>query len=371
MSLFRQNALRPQLFVHQATQKFSSKPVSSLLRDRLLCTDERLFGRRRFSFVSLADNAVQGSVQAISQLHMVTGTPWYLTIPLVALLLNVFGRLPLTIYSRLIQQRQGQLSSVLQAWLVKLTLQQASRQTSSGQESREVSRRYRTVERRIFRELGVQKWKAFSQFLVFPFWLAVIEAIKRLAGETRGLLSSLVFGARARHAETEIAAASGNPAIAAGEASLPTAGVSTDFEVLPNVASGADMTLSTGGCLWFPDLMVPDPLHILPILLSVSLVANLIPSTAEGRRRILDFRTDNSPAKVQTRLLRAMLPIAALIGPYTMGLPSALHLFWLSTSLITFSITRVVHRLMPVDSKKTKPCQGMTPRVIPAQFLGK
>jgi mitochondrial inner membrane protein COX18 len=311
----------------------------------------------------------------MTQLHSITGTPWYFTIPLAALLVNLTFRLPPAIHSRLIQQRQARLSPVLQAWLARIQLDNAKRPISREKARKETASRYRRVQSRIFRELGVQSWKLYSPILVFPVWLSVIEAVKRLSGETRGLFSSLVFGARMKDAAA--AAAAGNPAANDGSLSV-TSDVASVAETtganihqLPALSSGVDPSMAIEGCLWFSDLTAPDPLHVLPVLLSVSLVANLIPATAEGRRQLLGLRMDETMPKSRIRLQRMLLPIAALIGPWTMGLPSALHLYWLSSSLTTLIMTRTLKVLMPVDRREIKPCQGRDTPVIQAQYLEK
>lgn len=39
--------------------------------------------------------------------------------------------------------------------------------------------------------------------------------------------------------------------------------------------AGVEATLSTEGCLWFQDLTLPDPYHVLPIILVASNLCNI------------------------------------------------------------------------------------------------
>ena len=121
-------------------------------------------------------------------------------------------------------------------------------------------------------------------------------------------------------------------------------------------ASGyvADPSMAVEGCLWFGDLTAADPLHVLPIALSVVLVANMVPKTVPELR--VFFGLDPIPmgaSKNRVRVRRVLLTFAMAIGPMTMDLPAALHLYWLSTALLTTAQAAILSRLMPIP--KTVP----------------
>ena len=121
-------------------------------------------------------------------------------------------------------------------------------------------------------------------------------------------------------------------------------------------ASGyvADPGMAVEGCLWFGDLTAADPLHVLPLALSVVLVANIVPKTVPELRVFLGL--DPVPmgaSKTRVRVQRVFLTFAMAIGPMTMDLPAALHLYWLSTALLTTAQAAVLSRLMPIP--KTVP----------------
>lgn len=337
-----------------------------------------------------------------SQLHSVAGMPWWLAIPYVALTVNLVARLPLTVYCRRVAQRRAELTPLLRAWYARHardvhgeTLGSDDDGTSKlarssmGIMQKETAARFRATSKRLYRRFGAQQWKDYLSFAVFPFWLTAIEALRRLCGGPRGLLGNLVFGAKSGG---DGAASQAAAADVAKDPDFPSpsdatvafakdanAGSVTPVDAAVQIAGdqvlplGADPSLATGGCLWFPDLMVPDPLHVLPFMLSAMLVLNIMPKTERGIRALFGLQGEQSaPApgsgaasptvavgenKGRQRLQRALMAVALLVGPATMGLPAALHLYWISSSAITLIQTETISRLMPMP-KFPAPCTG-------------
>jgi inner membrane protein COX18 len=118
----------------------------------------------------------------------------------------------------------------------------------------------------------------------------------------------------------------------------------------------ADPSMAVEGCLWFTDLTAADPLHVLPVVLSVILVANVAPKTMAQMRVFLgmDPSTGNlrthtaTPVPWNLRAHRAIAAVALVVGPMTMDLPAALHLYWISSALLTTTQTSLVAWLMPL-----------------------
>lgn len=145
-------------------------------------------------------------------------------------------------------------------------------------------------------------------------------------------------------------------ALASSGADLPTAtataAAQTDLHAVL-ASSGADMSMATGGCLWFPDLMVADPYNILPVALSTIFFVNVMPKSLAGWRRVLGV--DSTPVsaldpveKWRLRLRRAMLLFSVAVGPLSMGLPAAIHLYWISSAVLGILQTNIVSWLMPL-----------------------
>ena len=194
---------------------------------------------------------------------------------------------------------------------------------------------------------GVQRWKDYSGFAVFPVWLLGIESIRRLCGGPRGLMGQLVAGEE------------GKGEVGVGEAvtGATAGGVPETEAVTAAITTGVDQSLATGGCLWFPDLLVPDPTHVLPFALSAVMVANVLPRTREGRRMVLGMASPGNVQRGSPRLTRILLVMALAVGPITIDLPAALHLYWLSTSAIAFIQNELMNKFMPLP-KQQKICKS-------------
>lgn len=219
----------------------------------------------------------------------------------------------------------------------------------------EVVRRMKTTSKRIYKAWGVQRYKDFVGLGVFPVWLVGIEALRRLCGGPRGLLGTLVFGAK-----EEVKEGTGE-AVAPAASSNSVEAVSVVDVIRDVVPAGADPSLATGGCLWFPDLMAADPLHILPFALSAVLVLNILPRSQSGMRRLFglqDAQMGMVESKTPERLMRVFLLMAVAIGPATLDLPAAIHLYWLASSTTTLIQTELLSKLMPIPKPTIKPCRG-------------
>ena len=324
----------------------------------------------------MLETAISSTQHIITEFHLATGVPWFFTIPLVALSINLLARLPLTIYTQRIHQRRAKITPLLQAWHARHSKDVARLPPMTPAEfKKEVTSRFEKTSKRLYKAFGVQRWKNYASFASFPFWLTGIEALRRLCGGPRGLLGSVVFGGRKEGDPvpdtTTAAAASSNPPDAVSVADVIQAENSTLAEVSSIFPPGSEPSLATGGCLWFPDLMAPDPLHILPFLLSAILVLNIMPRSAAGMRALFNLRGESDrdappgttpvatdQSKVHGRLQRALLGVALIVGPVTMDLPAALHLYWVSSAAMTYLQTEAIGRYMKIPKAMTRQCTG-------------
>ncbi|KAK1772368.1 60Kd inner membrane protein-domain-containing protein [Phialemonium atrogriseum] len=342
-------------------------------------------GRRHFSAIPVLETAISNTQHLITEFHLTTGAPWFLTIPLVALSINLLARLPLTVYTQRIHQRRAKLAPLLQAWHVRHSKEVARLPAMPAPEfKKEVTSRFEKTSKRLYSEFGVQGWKNYISFASFPFWLTGIEALRRLCGGPRGLLGSLVFGRKEEgtpEPDATVAAAasaSSNPPDAISVTDVIQVEDHALTELSSSFPPGSDPSLATGGCLWFPDLMAPDPLHILPFLLSAILVLNILPRSASGIQALFNFQTKSEQKapkpgntevttarpKIHGRLQRALLGVALVVGPVTMDLPAALHLYWVSSAAITYIQTEAIGRFMKMPKSKIRQCTG-TESLIP------
>lgn len=158
-------------------------------------------------------------------------------------------------------------------------------------------------------------WKNNLSFLQFPVWLTAVEAVRKMCGKEVGLLG-LMFG---------------------------TAGETKEIQEAMR-ANGMELSLANEGALWFPDLLVPDPMLVLPFMLSGMMFLNLANTSAKN------------PSVAQRRLMNTLKIVALAIGPLTLHIPSAMLVYWISSSSFALGQALILERLMPVKPPVT-PCK--------------
>ncbi|KAI0436316.1 hypothetical protein F4803DRAFT_239827 [Xylaria telfairii] len=331
--------------------------------------------RRSYHWQTGLGTAIEGTQTLLLNLHSTTGLPWFLTIPLVAFTIGAVFRLPFQVYTQHILQKRAELGPLLQGWNTRLQTDVADERVPRREQMFVVKQRQEAVLRRIYRKLGLQEWRLYSSVSSLPLWLLAIESVRRLCGGHVGLLGLFMDG----FAEETTDAA---PSIPASE--VPADGLSSAAETITHTAAAAaiDPSLTIEGCLWFTDLTVPDPYHILPMLLSVSLVYNLLPKSEEqfSDRVRVAFGLRPKSARAQTLaeadyrirswerakaiFYVALVGVGTMLGPLTLNLPAALHLYWLTSSLTNAGFSKALKLFMPVKSNLRRRCTGSELPVI-------
>ncbi|KAI0413956.1 hypothetical protein F5X98DRAFT_350427 [Xylaria grammica] len=337
-------------------------------------------GRRSFHWQSAASAAIEGAQALIVDLHTVTHLPWFMTIPLAAFSVGVVFRLPVSIYTQRILQRRTEVNPLLQAWNSRIQFDVANEGIPYSSHLSVVKERQDKAMKRIYRKLGLQQWRLWSGVLSFPFWLLAIDGLRRLCGGPRGFIGSLVTGSGG---PSESPAAAGVGAAS----SLPGADLSTLDPAVLSIAEAAhraavvDPSLTYEGCLWFTDLSASDPYHILPFALSAALVRNLLPKSGGTFLDRVHIALGRRPKSKRAQLLAedekiglreraystfrgGLFLFATLVGPITLDLPAALHLYWLTTAMTNTLFMKVLQRLMPVKGKLVERCTGNELNVI-------
>lgn len=349
------------------------------------------FAHPRRTFVGeAAAAAVHGAQDAILALHSSSGLPWVVTIPLVALTVNTVFRLPLSAYTQRIVQRRSRVTPLLAAWRQRVDADVViAERTEVAKAGKEVERRMRAVQKRVYRELGLGQWKLFLNLLSFPVWLVAIEAIRRICGGQTGLLGRLLAGdpnsaTTVTETATDTVASSGAGAGLETAVAATSEAASSASQAVPGAAGFlqpmqgiADPSLTTEGALWFQDLTAADPYLILPFALVGMLTINLLPRNREARNAIFGAWTPASqrlpgalppsPRQRMSRgLLRGVVYCMPLGGLMIMDMPAALHLYWLSSAAVHWGFSRALRVAMPVgdDVKPPKPCRGVSPIAI-------
>ncbi|KAI1135770.1 hypothetical protein F5Y05DRAFT_160012 [Hypoxylon sp. FL0543] len=323
---------------------------------------------RSFYTPPAAVAVLQATQDAIISLHSITHMPWFLMIPCVAIGISAVFRLPFNAHTHSITQRRSKLGLVLRGWKSRIEQDVHRDGFPMEQHEKEVTKRIAKAERRIYRILGLQWWKIYSSLLGFPFWLLGIDSIRRICGGPRGIIGSLILGrgdASSSQGAVEAATAS-----TADANHLSAVDPSTASSVAEPARHLPDPSIAVEGCLWFPDLTVADPYNVLPFALSVVVVAKLLPKTRAGLQQLFGLKSDDGSTRVtpateiRLRLRRSFILASSMIGPITVGLPAALHLYWLSSSATHWVTVKILSYFMPTEPKGVERCKGVELNVI-------
>ncbi|KAI0901102.1 hypothetical protein F4806DRAFT_181137 [Annulohypoxylon nitens] len=318
----------------------------------------RQHGVRSFSVVPAIAATVDTTVNAIIGLHAVTHIPWFVLIPCVSIGANIVFRLPFSLYTHNISQRQTKSALVMRGWGWRIPFDIHKERIPAHQIQRESDRRFSKALSRIHRGLGTQWWRMLSGLLSAPAWLVGIESIRRICGGPKGILGNYVVN--------------NLPVTIQG----PNVDPSTSSFMIENSGHLLDPSIAYEGCLWFPDLSVADPLHILPFAVSAVMVTHML--SKGGLKKLLGSEEPKgttvlrSSSKWPRRLQRGAFIMALLMGPCTADMPAAIHLYWLTSSIMSYCTTTVLARFMPITIRKLpERCKGTEPTIIQPRRPGK
>lgn len=271
----------------------------------------------------------------ITGLHTITGLPWVITLPLTAILIRSCLILPLSVYSHNVRRRYISVTHLLCAWRRPIeTLVRSKYHEQGSQEHQRLQRLEFSLKRQeLQKRFGVSRWALFLPLLQLPVWLVAVETIRKMCGTHEGLLGLMTkrfTGAEALANDGVLAAA------------IPP--------LIP-----VEESLAVEGALWFTNLLVPDPQLILPFLLSASIFASI----TVQRRQALAIRGDGALSKLGIRIDRILKLLALAVGPLTLSMPSAMLVYWISSTLLALLQTAVLDRFMKIDIP-VRPCRPKT-----------
>ncbi|KAI9658542.1 MAG: hypothetical protein M1829_006768 [Trizodia sp. TS-e1964] len=257
------------------------------------------------------DLTIQTTYALFQDVHHLAGLPWALTFPLTALLIRTTLILPLHIYARHVQHQQLALQPISQAWRFQFRRTVMREDAWEGPEAIEprlasMARRHQML---LLRRWRSGRWRLFLPAMTgLPIFLVVGETVRRMAGTQSGPLMWLgrLFGG--------------------------------EDAVLPR--SMVEYGLATEGALWFPDLLVPDPQLVLPFVLSASLMASASMSLRRGKKE----------GVLQRRVRRSLMTLALVAVPFTMQVPAAMMVYWISTVWVALGHNLLLDRFMPLKT---------------------
>lgn len=272
---------------------------------------------------------------ALTGLHSATGFSWAATIPCAALIIRVVILSPISIYTHKIRERRKPLRPLILAWAHIISRKVLK---EHGKEGPEVFRKIAVKEcsakeKEIAKKHGAQAWKLFLPILQLPVFLVIIETLRKMCGVHGGLLG-LFSEWYSKSDETTLEhRVEGRPDDTLHPSTLL-------FEQADHsVIIPFEQSLATEGILWFPDLLVPDPLLILPFALSGAMFLNIY---------YMSILTKGATeSKWQTRIQNIFKIMALAVGPLTLEVPSGILLYWISSSLCALGSNMALEAYLP------------------------
>lgn len=380
------NHLRLSVRARSAFSSISGRPQlrACLAVSPALSTSHSSSPRQRsIHLATYINTGCQTAQDAVVALHSVTGLSWGLTIPLVAIGVNLMFRLPFNIHTQRIIQRRSEIAPVQQGWFMRLWYDAIRENVPPESMKKEVEERAKKQSKRIYRALGLQQWKLFSVVLGFPFWIMSLEAVRRVCGWSTGMQIPGPEAGEAPAASTAdtVQFASKDPA----EVFTFSPEAATGAELPPTAAQAIDPALSSDGFLWFTDLTAPDPYYILPTCFAGLMVLNLIPKDKAARTKLFGpfydifskEKTAQPPAPAslappkdteadgdwRVRLIRSVIFCAPGLILATSSFPAAMHMYTI-TSLLTTLATKSTLSKMQQAEQQVKACKHREMAVI-------
>lgn len=272
------------------------------------------------------DSVLIATHGVLEGLHSFTGLPWAYTIPLTALAIRTVFILPIGINARKAAQTQLDLVPLLNAWHHQFRKQAIQEVGHLGPDAANqfVKDKLEKKRKELYSRYNCGTWKQYLSFMQLPIWMVAVETIRKMCGAHDGLLKWI---------ESLFISSNANESAA-----------STDLDLGSLLL---EPTFATEGALWFPNLLISDPMLILPFMLSGSILLNL---SGQGKPKSVFYRRFLNSAKV----------VALAIIPLTLQMPSAMLVYWTSSSLMAYGQAKMLDVFMPIR-KPVVPCKGGQP----------
>lgn len=308
--------------------RLSGSPYHShLINQRVFVPRRRFHASPQRPFL---ESCFTGTHSLITGIHSATALPWAATLPLTALLLRVTIIGPLTTYSHSITLQRSALRPLMHAWQHVFRRKVMKDHAALGPVAcqKMVTKLYNKKWREIVNARGIQFWKVLLNWLQLPIFLVVIETIRKMSGVGEGLLGLLMKRFKGKELLQD--------------GTVEDGAASTLLSVQQSFAGE--------GALWFPDLLVPDPHLILPFMLSGVLFSNL------AFHEMVARKSSSTPTKGQKRIRNILKVVALAIGPLTLQVPSAMLIYWISSSLCALGQNVLLEWYTP-HPKAVTPCK--------------
>lgn len=288
---------------------------------KLLLARTRYFHASPRLRASVIETCCSQSFELMDTLHGSTGLSWVFVLPITALAIRSTFVAPLSIWARMNLKRLSEIQPLLLSWMPKIQKDVYRNNPGIGKATylRIVKQEHNKKTIEIRRRLGISVWSAYAPLLQLPIFLVFIESIRQMCSMSSGLLRLL------------------SSWISGGE-----------YQKTINVQA----SLADEGALWFPDLLLPDPYYILPVVLSGLLYANI----AYNQRRQEILRPSQIHQRVVLTTVMKGLSIGMLL--VTPQLPAAMLVYWVSSSALALLTTYTLEHIIPIAPMMV-PCKPL------------
>ena len=277
-------------------------------------------------------------------LHSFTGLSWASTIPLLALILRVTLTHPFILYSDKIREHRVLLQPIIIAWIrvIRQKVVQEHGEVGPRALDRIANRAIRLKRKEIYARHGIKLWKSALPAVQFPVFLLISETLRRMSGMGLGLLGVITGWLNSKPTAEELI----EPPAVSLENPI-------DENLPDNFMDLFEPSFASGGALWFPDLLLPDPMCYLPFILSGSLALNVY----------YNLKSNSSQSKWHRRLYNTLMILALASGPLTLKFPCALLIYWISSSAFGFGHILILRWHRPL-TPFFEPCKPRKERVL-------
>ncbi|GFF30371.1 hypothetical protein IFM58399_02547 [Aspergillus lentulus] len=276
-------------------------------------------------FINEVLSVSSGFIHAV---HSISGLPWALSIPLTALIVRTTVAMPLQMYTKIQARKQRDLAPLLHSWRKHFQAQIKKRVDAENHNPilpreaiRELATKIKAKRKELHKRWNVPRfWKPVS-FLQIPIWISVMESLRAMSGNNKGLVPYLLSLVEPSSAEPSTA-----------------------------VHLAVEPSLATEGALWFPDLLAGDSTGILPAALTLSIILNIRAGwKAPALSDMADLPRIEIAKNLTVRGIRVLVQALALnigVSSYLYEMPSALMIYWISSTNIATLQTFLLERYM-------------------------
>lgn len=235
--------------------------------------------------------------------------------------------MPLQMYTKIQARKEQDLAPLLNSWSQHYQREIKSQVNESsnnpllvGSAVAQLAKKLAAKKSSLHRSWGVHRfWKPVN-FLQMPVWIAIMESLRAMSGNNRGLVPYLL---------SLLEPGSTGP-------------VPSHLAVEPSLA--------TEGAFWFPDLLAGDPTGILPLALTASILVNIRTGWKTTTfKEMADLPRSQLARMGMGRALRLLLQVLALnigISSYLYEMPVALLIYWTTSTNVATVQSFILERYM-------------------------